>query len=70
MTIPGNQSSGAIHCRHCGRRLTDPQSVRRGYGPECAQKLGIIVTVEPKRRGRRRVRPSDRQLVFGFAKEF
>lgn len=22
-------------CRKCGRKLTDPESRRRGYGPEC-----------------------------------
>jgi len=70
VTTPGDPLPGVVHCSRCGRRLTDPQSIRRGYGPECAQKLGIIVTVEPKPRGRRRVRTSDKQLLFGFAKEF
>lgn len=23
-------------CGRCGRRLTDPESIRRGIGPECA----------------------------------
>lgn len=22
-------------CQKCGRKLTDPESVERGYGPEC-----------------------------------
>lgn len=26
----------------CGRFLTAPESRARGYGPECAEKLGII----------------------------
>ena len=25
-------------CRRCGRRLTDPASVKRGIGPDCAAK--------------------------------
>jgi hypothetical protein len=27
-------------CGRCGRRLTDPQSIERGFGPECAKVLG------------------------------
>lgn len=27
----------AIPCEVCGRMLTDPESVARGVGPECAQ---------------------------------
>lgn len=26
-------------CRLCGKRLTDPESVRRGYGEECYLKM-------------------------------
>lgn len=22
-------------CQKCGRKLTDPESIKRGYGPEC-----------------------------------
>lgn len=22
-------------CQKCGKKLTDPESMRRGYGPEC-----------------------------------
>lgn len=22
-------------CQKCGRKLTDPESIERGYGPEC-----------------------------------
>jgi hypothetical protein len=33
----------AIHrCQCCGRPLTDPISIARRYGPECAERLGII----------------------------
>ena len=28
----------ATHCRDCGKRLTDPESLLRGYGPECAKR--------------------------------
>lgn len=22
-------------CQKCGKKLTDPESIKRGYGPEC-----------------------------------
>lgn len=28
-----------IKCQKCGRRLTDPESKRRGYGPECWESI-------------------------------
>jgi hypothetical protein len=28
-------------CRCCGRHLEDPDSQRRGYGPDCAAKHGL-----------------------------
>ena len=28
-------------CRYCRRSLTDPESQRRGYGPDCAAKRGL-----------------------------
>ena len=31
--------TGLKVCRHCGRALSDPVSVERGYGPECCAKL-------------------------------
>lgn len=30
------------HCRECGRHLTDPDSLARGYGPECAAKVSKV----------------------------
>jgi len=31
-----------VKCRRCGRKLTDPESRERGYGPECwAEVAGI-----------------------------
>jgi len=26
-------------CQRCGRKLTDPRSIKRGYGPVCLRKL-------------------------------
>lgn len=31
----GKVSRMYIKCQKCGHRLTDPESQRRGYGPEC-----------------------------------
>ena len=32
-------------CQKCGKKLTDPESMRRGYGPECwAQISGVEAT--------------------------
>jgi hypothetical protein len=28
---------GQIRCKACGRKLTDPDSIRQGYGPTCKQ---------------------------------
>jgi len=30
------QMAGVGHCARCGRTLTDPTSLARGLGPECA----------------------------------
>lgn len=30
-----NQLAAARRCRRCGRSLEDPESVKRGIGPEC-----------------------------------
>ena len=29
-------------CGHCGRKLTVPESVATGFGPDCSEKLGIM----------------------------
>lgn len=29
-------------CGRCGRHLTTPESVERGIGPECAEKMGLL----------------------------
>lgn len=31
--------AGMHACRHCGRPLTDPVSIERGVGPECAAQM-------------------------------
>jgi len=30
-----------VRCRRCNRRLTTPESIRRGLGPECADAMGL-----------------------------
>ena len=30
-------------CQKCGRKLTDPESIARGYGPECWGEILEIV---------------------------
>ncbi|MET8985868.1 DUF6221 family protein [Nonomuraea wenchangensis] len=38
-----------MKCRgRCGKRLTDPVSRRLGYGPDCAERLGIITPSSPR----------------------
>jgi hypothetical protein len=32
-----------MRCRCCGRVLTHPVSLATGYGPECRERLGIVV---------------------------
>ncbi|MEV8638948.1 DUF6011 domain-containing protein [Streptosporangium sp. NPDC051023] len=32
----------SVRCRACPKRLTDPVSIARGYGPCCARKRGLI----------------------------
>lgn len=27
------------HCKRCGKKLSDPKSMKRGYGPICAKKI-------------------------------
>lgn len=31
-------------CQKCGKKLTDPESMRRGYGPECWSRISGIST--------------------------
>lgn len=37
-------------CYVCNRLLTDPESVKRGVGPECLEKTGLISEVALTRR--------------------
>lgn len=32
-------------CLRCGKPLSDPESLKRGYGPVCAKKLGLTAEV-------------------------
>ena len=40
-------------CKKCGRKLTDPKSISRGYGPECWGK--ICGSKTEQRRGKREI---------------
>lgn len=35
-------------CQKCGKKLTDPESMRRGYGPECWSEITGIPISEVK----------------------
>ena len=37
-------------CQKCGKKLTDPESIKRGYGPECGQQYGTRPAVSRKDR--------------------
>jgi len=39
--MPGTQML-ASHCVFCGKALADPESVTRGYGPDCAKKYVVF----------------------------
>ena len=41
-------------CRKCGKRLSDPESIARGYGPECWAE--IVFAVEAS------LRPEDTEI--------
>lgn len=38
-------------CGRCGRKLTVPESVVSGFGPECASKMGVTAPVLPAGNG-------------------
>lgn len=33
-------------CQKCGKKLTDPESMRRGYGPECGTAQALDAALE------------------------
>ncbi|SET50065.1 DUF6011 domain-containing protein [Nonomuraea wenchangensis] len=38
-----------MKCRAgCGKKLWDPESRRLGYGPDCAERLGITTPSSPR----------------------
>lgn len=41
--LPGGQALHAGRCGRCARLLTDPDSIRTGFGPECRDRLGIPI---------------------------
>jgi hypothetical protein len=48
---------------NCGRWLTDPESVARGYGERCAELHGIPIGRPARRPTARPVRPTVRPAV-------
>ena len=48
-------------CQCCKRALSNPISMLRGYGPECAQRLGIIGSMGGRERGVRFSRQQRRE---------
>ncbi len=47
-------------CCRCGRLLTTPESIKRGIGPECAVKIGLV---EPLRGGQHAPAPSSQEVA-------
>lgn len=41
--LPGGEVMHAGRCGRCAKLLTDPDSVRSGFGPECRAKLGMPI---------------------------
>lgn len=44
--LPGGQVLHAGRCGRCARLLTDPTSIRAGFGPECRDKIGQPIRKE------------------------
>lgn len=49
-------------CRRCGRKLLDPESRARGFGPECWQ---LIIGKEPEAGGK----VPGQMSIFDFVEE-
>lgn len=32
------------YCQKCGKQLTDPESIQRGFGPDCAESATVAIT--------------------------
>lgn len=45
-------------CRFCPRRLTDPESQRRGYGETCGRQRGLLPPKPRRTRAVRRPKPA------------
>lgn len=47
--VPGGKGAVKVtNCRICGRRLSDPESVRRGVGPVCHRKTQSSMGAAPE----------------------
>lgn len=41
--LPGGEAMHAGRCGRCARLLTDPVSIKSGFGPECRGKIGLAI---------------------------
>ncbi len=48
-------------CQNCGRPLSNPVSMARGFGPECAERLGLLNGIGGREDGIRYSRPTRRR---------
>lgn len=42
-------------CQKCGKKLTDPESMRRGYGPECWARISGVQSIEQIKDGKEEI---------------
>lgn len=42
--------SKPTRCKRCNRILTDPESIKRGYGPECIETINLEVDLTEQAR--------------------
>jgi hypothetical protein len=48
-------------CQKCGRKLKNPDSMKRGFGSSCAKQLGIVKIQKPKK-----VKINNNKTIFDF----
>lgn len=46
MHLHGVTSDSEVHCMRCGKKLTNPVSMKYGIGPECLAKIGFMGDIE------------------------
>lgn len=51
-------------CKFCKRQMTDPLSIRVGFGPTCAKKHGLRVKVTVMKRKTEEVSYADADTFF------